>query len=96
MTLYTFRCPQCEFGFEVSRRMSEAGKEVTCPWDGASCDRVFTPVAFNRDAAAMPSAAQAPPVAGNWSHFGHSHGTGVAGHSHSVRTPPPPAEPGSQ
>ncbi|MGI8550031.1 MAG: FmdB family zinc ribbon protein [Dehalococcoidia bacterium] len=94
MPLYTFRCPQCEFVFEVSRRMSEAGKESSCPWDGQLCDRVYIPVALNRGSSTTQEAPSTPaPAASGWSHFGHSHGVGAGGHSHGAWAPPLPPRP---
>ncbi len=94
MPVYAFRCPQCSMEFEVSRKMSEAGKAATCPLDGAVSDRIFTaPARIGRaaDPATAPPAQPQQPAGGNWSHFGHSHGFGVGGHSHGA--PPRPTPP---
>ena len=93
MPLYAFRCPHCELEFEVSRKMSEASNPANCPLDGSAGERIFTaPTRLNNrgvDAPPEPKPA-APQPANNWSHFGHSHGGGVGGHSHGPRRPPPP------
>jgi putative FmdB family regulatory protein len=76
---YPFCCTRCGLEFEVSRPIRETGQEASCPADGAVAQRIFTVPAmnFNRP----PSAAPAAPSSG-YSHSGHSHGPGTAGHSH--------------
>lgn len=66
MPRYGFSCRACGAEFEVSRPMSEAGREATCPVDGAPADRVFSlPMTSVRAGdAASPGAAGAGPAAG--------------------------------
>ena len=92
MPLYAFRCPQCGLEFEVSRKMSAASDPANCPLDDAAGTRVFTaPMTLsNRGVDAPPAPPAAPQQPSGWSHFGHSHGGGVGGHSHGPRRPPPP------
>lgn len=92
--MYGFRCPRCGMEFEVSRKMSAASNPATCPLDGEVSDRIFTAPATilgGRKADVPPPAPAAQP-ASQWSHFGHSHGYGAAGHSHGAPRPatPPP------
>lgn len=42
MPRYAFRCRSCRLEFEVSRPMSEAGRDAACPADGEAADRIFT------------------------------------------------------
>jgi putative FmdB family regulatory protein len=42
MPRYAFCCRVCGIEFEVSRAMSEAGREAACPVDGGPTDRIFT------------------------------------------------------
>ena len=42
MPRYAFCCRSCGLEFEVSRAMSDAGREATCPVDGGEADRLFT------------------------------------------------------
>jgi len=59
---YAFCCRSCGLEFEVSRSMSDAGREATCPIDGRGADRIFTaPMTSVRQAegAAGPPAARA-------------------------------------
>lgn len=43
MPAYDFRCPSCEFVFEVMRPASDK-TAVSCPQCGTEAKRVFTPV----------------------------------------------------
>jgi putative FmdB family regulatory protein len=93
MPLYPFRCPQCGLEFEVSRPMSKAGDPATCPLDGATGTRIFTAPARLTAGRGESAPAPTPPPrpASTWSHFGHTHGAGVAAHSHGPYRPPPAA-----
>jgi len=93
MPLYPFRCPECGLEFEVSRKMSAASEPASCPMDGAAGARIFTaPMTLrNSGVDAPPAPPAAPKPANPWSHFGHSHGFGAAGHGHGA--PPRPATP---
>jgi putative FmdB family regulatory protein len=42
MPRYAFCCRVCGIEFEVSRAMSEAGRDAACPVDGGPTDRIFT------------------------------------------------------
>ena len=79
MPRYPFRCESCGATFEVSRPMSDAGSDAQCPADGGKAVRVFTMPAtnFNR-----PTGASKPAGSTAYSHYGHTHGAGVARHSH--------------
>lgn len=79
MPRYPFRCEACGVTFEVSRPMSDAAGEAQCPADGAKAVRVFTMPAtnFNR-----PTGAPKPAESTTYSHYGHTHGAGVARHAH--------------
>jgi putative FmdB family regulatory protein len=80
MALYAFRCPACGQEFEVSRKMSDSGNEATCPLDGTVSVRIFTvPNSPGDPFQRALRAVRSPSV---WSHFGHSHDTGTAQHSH--------------
>jgi hypothetical protein len=59
--------------------MSDAGSDTQCPADGAKAVRVFTMPAtnFNR-----PTDAPKPAASTDYSHYGHTHGGGIARHSH--------------
>lgn len=96
MPLYAFRCTLCETEFEVSRKMSDASNPANCPIDGAAGSRIFSaPITLqNRGVDAPPAPPPTPKPASQWSHFGHSHGFGAAGHSHGA--PPRPAQPPEQ
>jgi putative FmdB family regulatory protein len=97
MPLYPFRCTDCGAEFEVSRKMSESSKPANCPVDGAAGTRIFTaPVTLSsgRGESSAPAEKKdgpdaAAPKPQGYSHFGHSHGFGVGGHSHG----PPPGRP---
>jgi putative FmdB family regulatory protein len=39
---YAFCCRACGLEFEVSRSMSDAGREAACPVDNKGADRIFT------------------------------------------------------
>lgn len=88
MPIYGFRCPACGMEFEVSRPMKDAGNPASCPLDGESAARIFTPpMKIGQrgvdEPAAPPAASQ--PAQRQWSHFGHSHGFGAGSHSHGPR-----------
>jgi putative FmdB family regulatory protein len=93
MPLYPYRCDQCGLEWEVSRPMSKASDPANCPMDGAAGVRIFTaPVRLTsrgQDAPPAPPAPAQQPATGGWSHFGHSHGTGVGGQSHGPPRRPP-------
>jgi putative FmdB family regulatory protein len=76
---YPFCCESCGATFEVSRPMSDAGSDAQCPADGAKAVRVYTMPAtnFNR-----PTSAPMPAASADYSHYGHTHGGGIARHSH--------------
>jgi putative FmdB family regulatory protein len=76
---YPFRCESCGASFEVSRPMSDAGGDAQCPADGGRAVRVFEMPAtnFNR-----PASLPAPSAAATYAHYGHTHGTSEAPHSH--------------
>jgi len=59
--------------------MSQAAADAQCPADGGRAVRVFEMPAtnFNR-----PSSPPSPPALGGYAHYGHTHGAGVAPHSH--------------
>ena len=42
MPHYAFCCRTCGLEFEVSRSMSDAGRDAACPVDGGVADRLFT------------------------------------------------------
>ena len=42
MPRYGFRCRACGLEFDVSRAMSDAGRDAVCPVDGKGADRLFT------------------------------------------------------
>lgn len=42
MPRYAFCCRSCGLEFEVSRAMSDAGRDAACPVDGGGADRLFT------------------------------------------------------
>ena len=42
MPRYPFCCRSCGLEFEVSRAMSDAGRDAACPVDGEGADRLFT------------------------------------------------------
>jgi len=58
--------------------MSQAAVDAQCPADGGRAVRVFEMPAtnFNR-----PSVAPRPRPSGGYTHYGHTHGAGVAPHS---------------
>lgn len=85
MPMYGFRCSRCGLEFEVSRSMKDAGNPAHCPLDNGSGSRIFTaPARVTAGGAEAPTPATQPaaPAAGSFSHFGHSHGFGAAGHRH--------------
>jgi putative FmdB family regulatory protein len=95
MPMYGFRCPQCGLEFEVARPMRLAGDPATCPMDGTVSQRIFAPVATIGGAKQEQKEPPAPkPQSGGFSHFGHSHGPGVAAHSHGGFRPQPPRSSG--
>lgn len=59
--------------------MTDAGSDAQCPADGAKAVRVFVMPAtnFNR-----PTSVPKPTASIDYSHYGHTHGAGVARHSH--------------
>ncbi len=83
--IYPFHCDACGAEFEVSRKISAMREPAHCPACGAEARRVFTPLALG-GVAQDPATAQkaARPQPGGWSHRGHSHGAGTAGHSHGL------------
>lgn len=87
MPIYGFRRPACGMELEVSRPMKDAGNSVSCPLDGDTAARIFTPpLKLGRRGEAeapVPVAPQQPQR--QWSHFGHSHSFGAASHSHGPR-----------
>jgi putative FmdB family regulatory protein len=96
MPLYPYRCEQCGLEFEVSRPISQASNPANCPMDGTAGARIFTaPMTLRnrgQDAPPAPTAPEQKPAPTGWSHFGHSHGGGVGGHSHGTpRRPPAPS-----
>ena len=69
MPRYAFCCRSCGLEFEVSRSMSDAGREATCPVDGHGADRVFTaPMTLVRQGErAAPAASPGGDVERRWS-----------------------------
>jgi putative FmdB family regulatory protein len=63
---YGFRCRACGLEFEVSRAMSDAGRDAACPADGKVADRLFTApmISVRQGAAAAPAT---PPDGGGTS-----------------------------
>jgi putative FmdB family regulatory protein len=58
MPRYAFRCRICGIEFEVSRAMSEAGRDAACPVDGGPAERLFTaPMTTIRQGDGPPAAA---------------------------------------
>lgn len=58
MPRYAFCCRVCGIEFEVSRAMSEAGRDTACPVDGEPADRIFTgPMTTIRQGNGPPTAA---------------------------------------
>jgi putative FmdB family regulatory protein len=87
MPLYDFRCTKCGMEFEVARPLSRASEPAMCPMDGGECERIFTmPNTFVKGGTGRNSdeVPKPPSQQGSWSHFGHSHGPGSAGHSHGI------------
>ncbi len=80
MPIYPYVCDPCGAEFEVSRKMSAMREPAPCPACGEVARRVFTGVTVTGKAPAPGPAAVKP--AGGWSHGGHSHGPGSAGHTH--------------
>jgi putative FmdB family regulatory protein len=79
MALYDFHCPRCGLDFEVSRSISQATEPAYCPSDGTEATRVFTMPATIQKIGLRGKPAPRPR---GYSHYGHSHGPGTAGHSH--------------
>ena len=62
MPRYGFRCCSCGLEFEVSRAMSDAGRDAACPVDGRRADRLFSaPMISMRES---DGSAPAPPPGG--------------------------------
>ena len=94
MPLYEYHCPTCGAQFEVSRPVSKMDDPVACPSDGAAALRLFSlstgflgargKIEGAEDAGdakpGKPGQKKAQPR--GWSHFGHSHAAGAAGHAH--------------
>jgi putative FmdB family regulatory protein len=81
VALYDYRCSQCGLEFEVSRPISQATDPARCPVDGAESARIFTmPMTFSKKDFRGPSTSAGSPS--GWTHDGHSHGAGIARHTH--------------
>ncbi len=86
MPNYDFRCDACTAEFEVTRKVSAAREPADCPACGTRARRVFNAIPTGGQMAEPPDPSRKP-AAGGWSHFGHSHGPGSAGHSHGAPAP---------
>lgn len=82
MPIYPFRCDACAVEFEVTRKAAAASDPAACPACGGTTRRIFT--AVGRSGASSKGGEAA---SGGWSHGGHSHAAGSAGHSHGPGTP---------
>lgn len=89
MPIYPFACDACGAEFEVTRKLSAMRDPAACPACGKDARRVFTGLTVTGKAEA-PTAKKPKAPAGGWSHGGHSHGPGTAGHTHGLQTPPGP------
>jgi putative FmdB family regulatory protein len=94
LPLYEYHCPTCGAQFEVSRPVSKMDDPVACPSDGAAALRLFSLTAGliggrgkiegaddDPTKSGKPAKPGKTPPSG-WSHFGHSHAPGAAGHAH--------------
>jgi putative FmdB family regulatory protein len=84
MPLYDYECDRCNLQFEVSRSIKDSDVPAVCPMCDVKARRVYTApmMTFTRGAAYEASPPSAPGNSSRWSHHGHSHGPGGAGHSH--------------
>jgi putative FmdB family regulatory protein len=64
---YAFCCRSCGLEFEVSRSMSDAGREATCPVDDHGADRVFTAPMISARQGEGLAAPPAPGASRSWS-----------------------------
>lgn len=84
MPIYPFACDACGAEFEVSRKIAAMRDPAACPACGEAARRVFTGLTVTGLATPPGPAAKKPNTGGvgGWSHGGHSHGPGSAGHTH--------------
>ncbi len=87
MPHYAFCCRTCGLEFEVSRSMSDAGRDAACPVDGGVADRLFTAPMTSVRQGEGPASAPAGSVNRGWSSpfFPKAAPSGEA-----PRTAPPP------
>ena len=90
MPTYDFRCAHCGSVFEAFRTFSEGTDDVTCPSDGTTAERLFSPpmdlLVYGREPASWSARKVTVPPGGISCHDhepdgSHSHG-GRHGHSH--------------